>query len=83
MCPDLKFVGIMNPIESPHHLKKDEFSPYREGVVVQRPTKKGEVGSWVNIGLGKDCYIPQAIRPGTRLTVALNDQQLDIPAKCI
>ena len=29
----------MNPIESRHHLKVDEFSKYREGVIMNRPVK--------------------------------------------
>lgn len=39
----------MNPIESKHHLKTEEICPYREGVVVERPTK-GDT-CWVEIGL--------------------------------
>lgn len=48
---DLKNVGLMNPIESKHHLKVDEVCPFREGVVVDRPTKGDS--SWVEIGLKK------------------------------
>jgi hypothetical protein len=29
----------MNPIEARHHLKVDEFMPFREGVVCNRPVK--------------------------------------------
>lgn len=47
---DLKYVGLMNPIESSHHLKADEYCQYREGVVMNRPVKEG-AGSWVEIGL--------------------------------
>lgn len=39
----------MNPIESKHHLKTEEICPYREGVVVERPSK-GDT-CWVEIGL--------------------------------
>jgi methyltransferase len=49
---DLKYVGLMNPIESSHHLKADEYCQYREGVVMNRPVKEG-AGSWVEIGLLK------------------------------
>lgn len=44
----------MNPIESTHHLKVDEYCKYREGVVLDRPSKEGS-GSWVEIGLYKVC----------------------------
>jgi predicted SPOUT superfamily RNA methylase MTH1 len=42
----------MNPIEARHHLKSDQFLPYREGVTINRPSKSNE-GSWVDIGLQK------------------------------
>ena len=49
---DLKYVGLMNPIESSHHLKAEEYCQYREGVVLNRPVKDG-TGSWVEICLLK------------------------------
>jgi len=33
---DLKFVGLLNPLDAPHHLRKDEVSLYREGVVLKK-----------------------------------------------
>ena len=42
----------MNPIEARHHLKKDEFLRYREGVTLNRPVKPNQ-GSWADIGLEK------------------------------
>lgn len=42
----------MNPIEARHHLKADEFFPFREGVVCNRPVKPNQ-GSWAEIGLKK------------------------------
>lgn len=53
VCPELKFSGLMNPLNTPHHFKADEWSQYREGVVINRPNKKGK-GSWVNVGLRKE-----------------------------
>jgi predicted SPOUT superfamily RNA methylase MTH1 len=50
--PDLKYTGLMNPIESRHHLKADEFFRFREGVVCNRPVKANQ-GSWADIGLKK------------------------------
>jgi len=40
----------MNPLDAAHHLRANEWSKYREGVVIKRPVKDGK-GSWVNIGL--------------------------------
>ena len=52
--PALRFAGLMNPIDCPHHLRVDEWGAYREGVVINRPSKDGK-GSWANIGIYKDC----------------------------
>ena len=75
MSEDLKLSGLMNPLESQHHLRKDEWSPYREGCVLDRPVS-GEY-SWVNIGLSKDCKINQKLPPKTRVTVKLNENNFD------
>ena len=72
MSEDLKLSGLMNPLESQHHLRKDEWSTYREGCVLDRPVN-GEY-SWVNIGLNKDCKIDQKLPPKTRVTVKLNEK---------
>ena len=75
MSEDLKLSGLMNPLESQHHLRKDEWSPYREGCVLDRPVN-GDY-SWVNIGLNKDCKINQKIPPKTRVTVKLNEKNFN------
>lgn len=31
--PNLKYAGLLNPVDAPHHLRKGEQSKYREGVV--------------------------------------------------
>ena len=46
----LEHVGLLNPLESPHHLRRDDHWEYREGVVVDLPNKDGK-GSWVDVGL--------------------------------
>ena len=66
----------MNPIESSHHLKIDDYSLYREGVVLNRPTKQGE-GSWVDIGLYKHLKLNVKLVPGTRVTVKVNENYTD------
>ena len=57
MHPDLKYAGMLPPLDAPHHLRSTEWGPFREGVV--RRSAKGE-GSWVDVGLDKDAHIPQA-----------------------
>lgn len=41
---------MLNPLDSPHHMRTDDESEYREGVVLDRPTKQGQ-GSLVNCGM--------------------------------
>ncbi|CAD8164622.1 unnamed protein product [Paramecium octaurelia] len=68
---DLKNVGLMNPIESKHHLLTEQVCPFREGVVVERPSK-GDT-SWVEIGLKRQVLINYPLQPGTRVTLKLDD----------
>ena len=46
------YVGLLNPLDAPHHVRQDEWSEYREGIVLDRPVKSGS-GSYVNAGLKK------------------------------
>ena len=61
----------MNPLGTSHHLRYDEWSKYREGVVIKRPTKDNK-GSWVHLGINKDCQVNHDIVEGTRVTVKLD-----------
>ncbi|XP_053709699.1 putative methyltransferase C9orf114 homolog [Synchiropus splendidus] len=74
MHKDLQYAGLCNPLDSPHHMRMDEQSDYREGVVVDRPTKSGK-GSFVNCGMRKEVRIDKQLQAGLRVTVQLNKQQ--------
>lgn len=52
MHPSLRLAGLLNPLDSPHHMREDDDCPFREGVVVDRDVKKG-AGSFVDIGKRK------------------------------
>ena len=78
----LRFTGLVNPLEAFHHLKVTDWFKYREGVVINRPVKDNK-GSWVNIGLYKDCQVDMFIQEGTRVTVKLNENSFDPDLKCI
>ena len=79
--PALRFAGLMNPLDAPHHVRHNEWSPYREGCVIKRPVKEGK-GSWVNIGLfSQDCSIDVLLQEGTRVTVKLEETELSNNAK--
>jgi methyltransferase len=69
MHKDLKFAGLLNPLDCPHHARKGEFMRFREGVVLDKvpPGKAG--GSLVSCGLYRDVHISQSIVAGVRVTV--------------
>lgn len=55
MSIDFFFVcvsGLLNPLDSPHHMRIDQEAKFREGVVLDRPCKAGK-GSFVNCGMRK------------------------------
>jgi predicted SPOUT superfamily RNA methylase MTH1 len=72
---DLKYAGVLNPTDMPHHLRASEESLYREGVVVEREGAK-EGTSFVNIGLKTDCLVDRRLKPGLRVTVRLAEGYL-------
>ena len=53
-------------------MKVDDDMPYREGIVLDRPAKKG-CGSFVNVGMRKEVRIDKSIKPGVRVTVKMGD----------
>lgn len=50
----------------------DEDTPFREGVVLDRPVKMG-AGSFVNAGMRKEVRIDKALKPGLRVTVKFGE----------
>ncbi|KAL5782555.1 hypothetical protein ACOSP7_007584 [Xanthoceras sorbifolium] len=77
MHSSLRFVGLLPPLDAPHHLRKHEWAPYREGVTVKgRVPNSG--GTLVDVGLSKNVLIDQVLEPGVRVTVAMGtDRNLD------
>ncbi|KFV64090.1 Uncharacterized protein C9orf114, partial [Dryobates pubescens] len=74
---DLQFAGLLNPLDTPHHMRLEEESLYREGVVLDRPSKS-ERGSFVNCGMRKVWLSPPPPTPfffGLRVTVQLEPEQ--------
>ncbi|XP_041098795.1 putative methyltransferase C9orf114 homolog isoform X2 [Polyodon spathula] len=71
---DLQFAGLLNPLDSPHHMRMDEESEFREGVVLDRPCKPGK-GSFVNCGMRKEVQIDRQLQAGLRVTVRLDKSQ--------
>lgn len=70
---DLQFAGLLNPLDTPHHMRVDEESTFREGIVLNRPVKQGK-GSLVNCGTKKSVQIDRHLLPGTRVTIRLTGE---------
>ena len=51
MHPDLQFSGLLAPIDAPHHVRADDHSEYREGVVLDKKPSNSDAGSLVNCGI--------------------------------
>lgn len=50
MHPDLQFAGLLHPIDAPHHVRAEDRSTFREGVVLEKRPPQGS-GSLVNCGI--------------------------------
>ena len=55
---DLKYAGVLNPTDMPHHLRAYEESAYREGIVLDKKSEKGASIGTIHI-LRKHFYIAQ------------------------
>ena len=49
------WTGLLNPLDSPHHMRATDESPFREGVVLKKPVK-GDRGSYADVGLFHKVY---------------------------
>lgn len=49
MHPDLQFAGLLAPIDAPHHVRAEDHSKYREGIVLDKHSPSGK--SLVNCGI--------------------------------
>ncbi|CAN7067741.1 hypothetical protein IGI04_041179 [Brassica rapa subsp. trilocularis] len=75
---DLRFVGMLPPLDAPHHLRKHEWEQYREGVTLREKPINSE-GTLVDVGLDKSVVVDQVLSPGVRVTVAMGaDRDLDL-----
>lgn len=74
MDKDLEYAGLLNPLDTPHHLRRHQECPFREGVVTNKPIKSGKDCSFVHIGLEKDVLVNVKIDAGLRVTVELTEE---------
>ncbi|KAI6176896.1 hypothetical protein M3Y97_00848500 [Aphelenchoides bicaudatus] len=71
----LKFAGVLNPLDGMHHLRANDLHiKYREGVVIDKPVKKGH-GSFCDVGLDKELELDneRVLPPKTRVTLKLHE----------
>ena len=67
---DLQYAGVLNPTDMPHHLRANEASEYREGIVLDKKSASG--ASIASIGLRKDCELDKNdLEAGVRVTVKI------------
>ncbi|CAD7976311.1 unnamed protein product [Amoebophrya sp. A25] len=80
MHSDLKFAGVQNPLDAPHHLRKGENIQFREGVILVEKhhpyTKPKKDGVFVCCGLDEPVWIEDGCgaEEGVRVTVRLNQE---------
>ncbi|XP_075169268.1 28S rRNA (uridine-N(3))-methyltransferase [Haematobia irritans] len=70
---DLKYSGLLNPLDAPHHLRQQNVFRYREGIVTEKQAKEGHC--YVNVGLLNDVLVNKALTAGLRVTVKLEKAQ--------
>ncbi len=81
---DLKFAGVLNPTDMPHHLRAFEESEFREGIVLDKASDDESGNSLAYIGLKKDCLLDEKVDPGTRVTVKIvSESKKVIKAKVV
>ncbi|GAB2210268.1 hypothetical protein Droror1_Dr00015531 [Drosera rotundifolia] len=66
----LRYVGVLPPLDAPHHLRKHEWALYREGITLKERAPNS-TSTVVDVGLSKNVVIDQVLEPGQRVTVAM------------
>jgi methyltransferase len=74
LTQDLRFAGLQNPLDAPHHLRIFEDSSFREGVVVSE-NQKDETSNWVNCGLENWIDVAEKFPVLSRVTVRLDQDR--------
>ncbi|XP_019853232.1 PREDICTED: putative methyltransferase C9orf114 homolog [Amphimedon queenslandica] len=68
MHPDLKYAGVLNPLDAPHHMRAHEDSPFREGIVL---SSTDDGSSMVDCGLNNNVTVNKKLETGVRVTVKM------------
>eukprot|EP00980_Cylindrotheca_fusiformis_P006561 scaffold1384_cov116-Cylindrotheca_fusiformis.AAC.39 len=82
MHPDLQFAGLLAPVDAPHHVRAEDHSPYREGVVLDKKPSDPNAGSLVNCGIrNRPVQIDRKLAPGIRCTVQIDSKAYGKPGQ--
>lgn len=65
---DLKHTGLLNPLDSQHHLRISSKFPFREGIVSNKQHPKF---SYVNAGLLNDVLVDKQLPENLRVTIKI------------
>ncbi|GLU08843.1 hypothetical protein SLE2022_257280 [Rubroshorea leprosula] len=82
---NLRFVGMLPPLDAPHHLRKHEWATYREGITLKEKATNSSA-TVVDVGLSKNVLVEQVLEPGIRVTVAMgrnNNLDSDLPRQVV
>lgn len=84
MHSSLRVVGLLPPLDAPHHLRKHEWAAYREGITLKE--RPNSAGTLVDVGLSKNVLIDKVLEPGVRVTVAMGTNRnldADLPRQVV
>ncbi|UYV83290.1 C9orf114 [Cordylochernes scorpioides] len=71
---DLNHVGLLHPMNMPHHLGVGDWYPYREGLVVGHTPDQQSI---IHVGLKKSITVKENIEKNFRVTVRLSKGSVD------
>jgi len=72
ICSELRHCGLLKDMDLHYHLLPDKDTKYREGLTLDRPSKKN-CGSWIELGIKKQGQLDIKLEPKVRVTVKIND----------
>ena len=80
MHPSLRLAGLLPPLDMPHHLRRTDGSPFRDGSTVDQPLGFQPVfgqkqGTFVDVGLGEPVHVTEALALGKRVTVRMLNER--------
>jgi methyltransferase len=71
---DFRHIGLIPRLDLPHHVRQDDMSWYREGMVVSSDTS----GSQVDIGFTNPVTVSDEIPPKVRITVRIDKSDMEV-----